>query len=97
MYVDVTILAVSSVKSSKVLRIFNSFNKNLKFTIDGEQTNQALYGFIHFWATQDNCEFQTGTEKPTISGILLNYQSIHLINNKIASFKRTHILQEKYN
>lgn len=74
--------------SGEALKIFNSYNKKLKFTNEEEQSNQITFRNILVMRKCDGELLKHWPSKATTSGRLLNYLSNHQINQKIRTFRQ---------
>ncbi|XP_057322507.1 uncharacterized protein LOC130665896 [Microplitis mediator] len=82
LYVDDTIAAVPKKEVENVLRLFNSFDDDIQFTLEIEKDNRISFLDILI-ERRDGCLVTDWFIKPISSGRLLNYDSIHPRSQKI--------------
>ncbi|XP_044766925.1 uncharacterized protein LOC123322908 [Coccinella septempunctata] len=85
-YVDDIIMCIPRDKVDETLNLFNSFHDRLKFTFELEVDNRIP--FLDVWLIRHNNRIITDLySKPTSSGRLMNYQSMHPRSQKTAIVK----------
>ncbi|XP_046626164.1 uncharacterized protein LOC124307959 [Neodiprion virginianus] len=82
LYVDDTIAAVPETELNRVLELFNSFEENIQFTMEVEQT--GCIPFLDIMVERSNNHLKTNWyTKPTSSGRILNFCSNHPMSQKV--------------
>ena len=85
-YVDDCLLIVEKKSIKKTIDTFNSYHKDLQFTLEREEKNTKSINFLDLQIFREkNCLAYTNWyRKPTFSGRYLNYHSHHNTSQKIA-------------
>ena len=82
-YVDEIVLCIPK-NSVHTLNTFNSYDKNLQFTVEIAQNNSINFLDIKIIINNQRQIITNWYRKPTFSGRYLNFNSHHPLNNKIA-------------
>ena len=87
LYVDDTILACPKNKIDLLLNFFNGYHDKLKFTIEQENNNSIPFLDMLVIRNPDGTLNTNWYLKPTASGRVINYASMHASTQKIATIK----------
>ena len=83
-YVDDILLCVPSNSIDHTLNTFNTYDKNLQFTVEIAQNKSISFLDLKIIIDQHRHIITNWYRKPTFSGRYLNYNSHHPLSNKIA-------------
>ena len=83
-YVDDILLCVPSNSIDHTLNTFNTYDKNLQFTVEIAQYKSISFLDVKIIIDQHRHIITNWYRKPTFSGRYLNYNSHHPLSNKIA-------------
>ena len=83
-YVDDILLYVPSNLIDHTLNTFNTYDKNLEFTVEIAQNKSISFLDLKIIIDQHRHIITNWYRKPTFSGRYLNYNSHHPLSNKIA-------------
>ena len=83
-YVDDILLCIPSNTIDHTLNIFNTYDKNLQFTVETALNNSISFLDLKIILDQQRQIITNWYQKPTFSGRYLNFNSHHPLSNKIA-------------
>lgn len=81
-YVDDIVCAIPEVLIDETLTVFNSFNINIKFTVETEKDRSVPFLDTRLVRLDDNSIVLDWYQKPTASGRYINFHSNHPQNQK---------------
>lgn len=86
-YVDDSLFAIPSEKTSEFVQSFNNFNEKIQFTSELEVNQRLPFLDIEVIRNNDGSVMTNWYVKPTASGRMLNYLSLHPTTQKVNTVK----------